>query len=39
MDYDAYKETHDGVSKLKYQRRVRAAAEDLIDRIRPLMEK
>ncbi len=39
MDYDAYKETHEGISKLKYQRRVREAAEELIERIRPLMEK
>ncbi|BAL82017.1 hypothetical protein SELR_03090 [Selenomonas ruminantium subsp. lactilytica TAM6421] len=38
-DYDAYKQTHEGVSKLKYNRRIKAAAVELIEKIRPLQDK
>ena len=39
IDYDAYRESHDGVSKLKYKRAAKDAAVELIKDIRPLRDK
>lgn len=38
-DYEAYSQTHAGVSKLKYNRRAREAVLELIEKIRPLRDK
>lgn len=38
-DYDAYKQNHEGVSKLKYNRNAKDAVIELIEKIRPLREK
>lgn len=38
-DYDAYKQKHEGVSKLKYNRNAKEAVIELIEKIRPLREK
>lgn len=38
-DYDAYKQKHKGVSKLKYNRKAKDAVIELIAKIRPLREK
>ena len=39
IDYDAYRKSHDGVSKLKYKRAAKDAAVELIKDIRPLRDK
>ena len=39
VDYDAYKENHEGISKLKYKRAAKDAAVELIKDIRPLRDK
>lgn len=39
IDYDAYRENHHGVSKLKYKRAAKDAAVELIRVIRPLRDK
>ena len=39
IDYDAYRENHHGVSKLKYKRAAKDAAVELIKDIRPLRDK
>jgi len=38
-DYDAYKQKHEGVSKLKYNRNAKEAVIELIEKIRSLREK
>ena len=38
-DYDSYSKTHEGVSKLKYNRRAKDAVVELVEKIRPLREK
>ena len=38
-DYEAYKQKHEGVSKLKYNRNAKDAVIELIEKIRPLREK
>ena len=38
-DYEAYKQNHEGVSKLKYNRNAKDAVIELIEKIRPLREK
>lgn len=38
-DYESYSKTHEGVSKLKYNRRAKDAVMALVDKIRPLREK
>ena len=38
-DYDAFSKTHDGVSKLKYNRAAKNAVIELVDEIRPLRDK
>ena len=38
-DYEAYSKTHEGVSKLKYNRRAKDAVVELIEKIRPLRDK
>lgn len=38
-DYEAYKQNHEGVSKLKYNRKAKDAVIELIEKIRPLREK
>ena len=38
-DYDSYSKTHEGVSKLKYNRRAKDAEVELVEKIRPLREK
>ena len=38
-DYNAYKEAHAGVSKLQYKRHVKDAVIQLVEKVRPLIEK
>ena len=38
-DYESYSKTHEGVSKLKYNRRAKDAVVELVEKIRPLREK
>ena len=38
-DYEAYSKTHEGVSKLKYNRRAKEAVVELVQKIRPLRDK
>ena len=38
-DYESYSKTHEGVSKLKYNRRAKDAVMALVEKIRPLREK
>lgn len=39
MDYETYRQTHEGVSKLKYKRRAKEAVVALIRQLRPLQNK
>lgn len=38
-DYESYRKTHEGVSKLKYNRRTKDAVVELVEKIRPLRDK
>ncbi|SEA35710.1 type I restriction endonuclease subunit R [Selenomonas ruminantium] len=38
-DYESYSKTHEGVSKLKYNRRAKDAMVELVEKIRPLRDK
>ena len=38
-DYEAYSKTHEGISKLKYNRRAKEAVVELVQKIRPLRDK
>lgn len=38
-DYESYNKTHEGVSKLKYNRRAKEAVVELVEKIRPLRDK
>ena len=38
-DYESYSKTHEGISKLKYNRRAKDAVVELVNKIRPLRDK
>lgn len=38
-DYESYSKSHEGISKLKYNRRAKDAVVELVNKIRPLRDK